>query len=186
MNVDDSWVKNRDPQGSEDCVGVYLDLNFEPFDIFLGGASINPCDWNYFGPTRTAEVSALSTARIIPQNNMLAISFLKTGNMLLHPFSSGGPTPAKQLEFGEEFTSAINNAGIGAPFDHDLFQTYYGGLIDGTSIDECLLNSCANFSLSMLLRDDGNGGNPPSTEILPSTAEIMVGINAILDYLSSE
>ena len=118
MNVDYTWVKNRDPQGGEDCVGVYLDLNFEPFYPALLGASTYPCDWNYYGPTQTAEVSALTAARIIPQNNMLAISFLKTGNMLLHPKSSGGNPPSKQLEFGEEFTSAINNAGIGAPFDH--------------------------------------------------------------------
>lgn len=186
MKVDESWVKNRDPQaGDGDCVGVYLDLNFESIYSQIEGGSHDPCAWNFYGTERTAEVRALSASRQIPPYNILAISFLKTGKMLLYPYANEYYLFSYTYEsLGEAFFTAINDAGNGVRFGRNGYSLY-NNFVDGTSIDECAYNGCADHCLVLLLRDDGSGGNPPSTEIMASTAEMIVGVNTIIDFIEN-
>lgn len=184
-NHNQSWIKNRQP--GIDCAGVNINFNFEFEKITVHrGGSNNSCDWNYYGSAPTVEMSALSRMRMIPQNTLLTLSFLNTGNQILRPYAGyAGEYSPTYIDLGAAFTSAIAGAGNGAVFGSDAYHSYNGERRVGTSMEECMNVDCATHSLTLLLREGEEGGNPPPTDILSSKAEILVGVNAIIDFINS-
>ncbi|XP_028167851.1 zinc carboxypeptidase-like [Ostrinia furnacalis] len=98
FNNDRMWRKNRNPAnhvqcGTDDDIGNGIDLN-RNFDFVWRtiGASSNPCDQTYSGPTPSSELEAIAISNYVLQlkasgNMIYYFAFHSYSQMILVPYS---------------------------------------------------------------------------------------------------
>ena len=183
-NNDSTWVKNRN-ELPDNCIGVSINHNFRtPGNEEHIGASFNCTDDNYYGGESLDKESTFLyqvQSSFSSLTTHFYISLNSYGEKILYPFARDKATNTSKLSTYEGLTDAYLSASS-LQWSEGAYGTILG-IQDGTSMDSCVANSCADYSFTLQLRNSANGGNPDSSEILDSTDETLLGIYAMMDYL---
>ncbi|WP_280263268.1 M14 family metallopeptidase [Nocardia wallacei] len=179
------WRKNRSgPNRSGPCRGVDLNRNFD-YNWSEAGASDDPCDENYAGPSAFSEPETRALRGFIgPRNFGAAIDFHSFHQVVAYPEGrSSVPAPDReQLAAVADLVADAMSRSHGTRFRSgsapEVLYPVGGGLPDW------LYGTKGIPALTVELRDTGRYGfELPPDQIRPSIDEALDGTNALLAEL---
>ncbi|KAA0724444.1 Carboxypeptidase A1 [Triplophysa tibetana] len=178
------WRKTRKPNPGSSCVGVDPNRNW---DTGFGGpgASGNPCDETYHGPSPNSEPEIKAIVDFVKSHGNLKtfLSIHSYSQMLLYPYGYKS-TPAKDQaelhELARKATAELQSL-------HNTRYTY-GSIIttiyqaDGVTID-WTYDQGIKYSYTFELRDTGRYGFVlPADQILPTAEETWLALMVIMEH----
>lgn len=186
------WRKNRQPRGSETCIGTDINRNWPHFWNVTGGASDDPCDATFRGrcPADTPEMRSLVTftddvASAHDAGIKLYIDWHSYGHLILLPY--GGDCGARVDNYPRQMELA---AGAAAAVEGVAGSKYvFGPVCDvlyaasGGSMDYVYDVAGADLAWGWELSPaDAAGGGfvLPADRILPTVVENWEGMRWLL------
>nr|XP_055047498.1 carboxypeptidase A1-like [Misgurnus anguillicaudatus] len=178
------WRKTRSRYSGTSCVGVDANRNWE---IGFGGlgASSNPCDETYHGPSPNSEPEIKAIVDFVKSHGNLKafLSIHSYSQMLLYPYGYTS-VPAKDKdeldELARRATAALQS----------LYNTryVYGSMIntiyqaDGVTTDWTYKQGI-KYSYTFELRDTGRYGFVlPADQIIPTAEETWLALMVIMEH----
>lgn len=181
------WRKTRQPSSISSCVGTDDNRNYDVHWMENGGASDDPCDYDYAGPHPFSEpeIKGMSEYLGSIKNKVnVLLAFHSYSQLLLSPY---GHTAE---EFPENFDDLMKVAKAFADAVGDLpYGTIYkygssAGILYTASgaTNDWAYSEGIKISYTVEFRDRGEFAFVlPPAFIIPNAEEVLVGIIALLD-----
>ncbi|CCX32640.1 hypothetical protein FPQ18DRAFT_312953 [Pyronema domesticum] len=177
------WRKNRAPNAGSACDGTDINRNWAAQWAVTGGASTNPCDQDFKGPSvgSTPEYKALSSfqdAKAKAQGVIMYMDIHSYSQLWMTPYGytcTTLPTNSnEQVTIARGAVSALKSK-YGTTFTAGpTCQTIYKAT--GGSVDYSYDTTGAKYSFAVELRDTGAYGFVlPANQIYPSGVEFFEG-----------
>ncbi|XP_057185867.1 carboxypeptidase A1-like isoform X1 [Triplophysa rosa] len=182
------WRKNRSVTSDPKCFGVDLNRNWDA--AFGGpGASDNPCDEDYRGPSANSEIEVKNMANLIESHGNFKsfISLHSYKQLLMYPYSYTGTNPPDQTELHSIAVAASNalSSWHGTVYTvGSIFNTIEQA--SGASVDWAY-NRGIKYSFAFELRDTGKFGFLlPADQIVSTSKETWLAIKYIMEYVCNK
>ncbi|KAL1919542.1 uncharacterized protein VTP21DRAFT_2235 [Calcarisporiella thermophila] len=179
------WRKNRQPNGGSSCVGTDVNRNWAAG--FGGpGASNNPCDETYHGPSAFSSPEARAMSQFISAKRPHVYFDIHSYSQLwMWPYGykcSGTPPNGANIEkAGRRAAQALQSV-HGTQFTSGpICTTIYQA--SGSTVDWAVDKAGVAYPYTLELRDKGRYGFVlPANQIIPSGEETLEGILTLLEY----
>ncbi|KAF1835645.1 hypothetical protein BDW02DRAFT_495520 [Decorospora gaudefroyi] len=191
QTTDRLWRKNRQKTPLASCVGRDINRNWPNRWSQRGGASTDPCDQTYKGPSagdgvETKALKAQLDSIAAGKGVTLYMDIHSYSQLWLYPYgytcSGVVPNSAKYASLTRGAIAAIKavhgTTFTGGPICSTIYQ------VSGDSVDYAVEVAKANYSMTVELRDKGNYGFIlPTAQIVPSAEEMWAGLRYTLNNL---
>ncbi|XP_065147863.1 carboxypeptidase A1-like [Paramisgurnus dabryanus] len=178
------WRKTRSRYSGTSCVGVDPNRNWE---IGFGGpgASSNPCDETYHGPSPNSEPEIKAIVDFVKSHGNLKafLSIHSYSQMLLYPYGYVS-VPAKDKdeldELARRATAALQSLYNTSYVYGSMINTIYQA--DGVTTDWTYKQGI-KYSYTFELRDTGRYGFVlPADQIIPTAEETWLALMVIMEH----
>ncbi|XP_065147793.1 carboxypeptidase A2 [Paramisgurnus dabryanus] len=179
------WRKNRSVTSDPKCRGVDINRNWDA-EFGAPGASDNPCDEDYRGPSANSEIEGKNMADFIVNHDNFKsfITLHSYKQLLMYPYGyTGTDTPDKsELHNVALSASKALNSWHGTVYKvGNIFSTIEQA--SGASIDWAY-NRGIKYSYAFELRDTGKHGFLlPADQIVSTSKETWLAIKYIMEYV---
>ncbi|KAI9324966.1 hypothetical protein DFJ73DRAFT_914527 [Zopfochytrium polystomum] len=187
-NGDRLFRKNRQPNSGSSCVGTDPNRNFDNH-WSQPGASNDPCDDAYYGPSAFSTPEAKAIATYVKNQGAIGyIDFHSYSELWMFP--NGYSCSAKVADYTKLLAAsqkavaalkAVNGQSFAAG---DICNTIYQA--SGDSVDYTYNNLGVTWSFAVELRgtsSDPNGFVLPASQIVPAGNEVVAAMDALLTYI---
>ncbi|XP_034471538.1 zinc carboxypeptidase-like [Drosophila innubila] len=181
------WRKTRQPSSYSSCVGVDPNRNYDVHWMENGGASDDPCEWNYAGPHPFSEpeVKAMSEYLGSIKNKVnVFLAFHSYSQLLLAPYGhTADETPDNfkdMMKVAKAYADAVDALPYGTVYK---YGSAAGALYRASGgANDWAYQEGIKISFTVEFRDEGRFGFllPPAF-IIPNAEEALSGIIALLD-----
>lgn len=115
------WRKTRQPVSHSTCIGTDGNRNFDSFWM-VNGASSNPCDQDYAGPSPNSEPEIKGLSDFLMENKEkfnILLAFHSYSQMLLSPFGHTFEEVPSNLDDLMQIADAYAKAVAGLPYESE-------------------------------------------------------------------
>ncbi|KAF5301247.1 hypothetical protein FQR65_LT00947 [Abscondita terminalis] len=182
------WRKTRSPQ--QNCIGTDPNRNFG-YHWGEVGASSDPCDDTYMGPSAFSEVETFNTKTYIESLGSrvkLYLTFHSYGNYLLYPWGFTSALPSDEPEL-RSLARSVNSAIVQAGGDSYTIGTSTNVLYAAAGGSDDWAKGVAGIQLSYTIELPGGGWSgfdPPASSIQPICRETFPGIKVYGEYIAQK
>lgn len=186
--TDRMWRKTRSPTSNPACIGVDPNRNWDDHWCTVG-ATPDPCDDEYCGPSAFSEPEVKALANyIVSQGNIMGyIDFHSYSQLFMSPWGWTTDLPkdyAAQTDFGKKAVAAIQGVNGQQYGEGPIATTIYPA--SGSSADYTYSHGNIILSYGVELRDTGNYGFVlPPDQIKPQGAEIFAMVQVMAATVGS-
>jgi len=180
------WRKNRRVNSGSSCRGVDNNRNWG-YRWDHGGASKNPCNDDYMGPSAFSEPENSALANYITANGPFIgyIDFHAYSQLFMNPWgwsSALPPDNTDQIDCGNAVASAIKLL-YGKVYEvGNIYSVIYPA--SGSSADWTYGAANVKYSYALELRDTGQYGFLlPVNQIVPQGTEMFAGVVAMGEFI---
>jgi len=185
--TDRMWRKTRHPNAGSSCIGVDPNRNWDNHWC-QAGASKDPCDDSYCGPSAFSEIEVKTVAdfiRVNRTNTQGFIDFHSYSQLWMCPYGWTDKKPTDytaQMALGNAAAAALK-AKHGTTYEvGTIYETVYPA--SGSSADYLYDSAHVKFPYGVELRDTGTYGFLlPASQIIPSGEETFAAAVAMAQYI---
>jgi len=180
------WRKNRRVNSGSSCRGVDNNRNWG-YRWDHGGASKNPCNDDYMGPSAFSEPENSALANYITANGPFIgyIDFHAYSQLFMNPWgwsSALPPDNTDQIDCGTAVASAIKSFYGKVYVVGNIYSVIYPA--SGSSADWTYGAANVKYSYALELRDTGQYGFLlPVNQIVPQGTEMFAGVVAMGEFI---
>lgn len=180
------WRKTRSTYPGTNCIGTDPNRNFDAGWCVMG-ASRNPCDETYCGPSAESEKETKALANFI-RNNLSSIKAYLTihsySQMMLYPYSYDYKVTENNVELNALAKATVKELATlhGTKYSYGPGATTIYPAAGGS--DDWAYDQGIKYSFTFELRDKGRYGfTLPESQIRPTCEEMMLAIKHLANYV---
>ncbi|XP_019604411.1 carboxypeptidase B [Rhinolophus sinicus] len=180
------WRKTRSTFPGTKCIGTDPNRNFDAGWCVMG-ASRNPCDETYCGPSAESEKETKALANFI-RNNLSSIKAYLTihsySQMMLYPYSYDYKVTENNVELNALAKATVKELATlhGTKYTYGPGATTIYPAAGGS--DDWAYDQGIKYAFTFELRDKGRYGfTLPESQIRPTCEEMMLAIKHLANYV---